>query len=148
MTLTKGGMTRELFEVFGNRKHEGLFAAFVNVRTEEIIPVPIGVEHIEFASRLLHLAPSDIKAHPDVASHLVASYLQVEMNKEGPIIVGVLTGVCGMNLGYGVRHMREDLEKAHALMLQFALAGDIPLAKPLRLSKIMYDFVKKARAVA
>jgi hypothetical protein len=148
MIATKEGMTRELFEVFGNRKQEGLFAAFVNVKTEEIIPVPIGVEHIEMAARLLHLAPSDIKAHPDVASHLVASYLQIEKSPAGLKIVGILTGVCGTNMGYGVRHERSDLEKAHALMLQFALNGEIPVAAPLKLNRILFEFVKKARAVA
>src|SRR3989344_7340493 len=91
---------------FGNRKIHGRLSVLVDTENRQIYVVPRNIEHIEFTRRLLslegyeevrlrarHLVPSHISILPDLNT------LDLEEK-----VKGFLTGVCGLEIAYGVKH--------------------------------------------
>ena len=124
-------LTRAMYDDYGDRKRPGNLSIITDVARKEIIAVPRDVEHIVFVARYLKVPREEFKANPALAARIVPTNISVENDS----VVGVVTGICGMELGFGVRHTEEDLQKAHNLALQFIAAGEYPV--DLKLNKII-----------
>jgi len=128
-------LTWELFEAFGGRKKAGLLSIFVDVKTGQLHPLPLKVEHVAFAARLLGTTVEAIKQKPEMAMHLVNSNIVVENGE----IVEVFTGISGLELHCNVKHYIADLKKAHGIIWVFINDGEIAVGK-IRVNKIVDTF--------
>lgn len=118
-------LTQPILEAYGGRKQKDFICVFVNVKTNEVIPVPINQEHINFAANILSVRRKDIISNPFLCSHLIPSIIQITNKK----IVAVVTGASGLEVGFKVKHKLEDLQKAHTLVWNFINLGDIEVGK-------------------
>jgi hypothetical protein len=105
-------LSKKTFERYGDRKKPGLITFLIDVDKESIYPVPKGMEHVGLACILAKTTRFVIETDPKVVSHLIPSTLEI---KEG-LLVSVLTGVSGLELGFKVKHKKGDLRKAHRLI--------------------------------
>ena len=123
-------LTREILEIFGDRKKEGRLSV---VTFEDLVyPVPKDREHIEFCSELV----VDPRKLPKVIpSHI--NYSQIEQEYE---IISIITGESGIEQGYGIKHSKKDLEIAHQRVLRFINEGEV-LIHPNLESRIVYDYI-------
>jgi hypothetical protein len=124
-------LTHALLEDYGDRKKPGNLSVVTDVLRGIITPVPRDVEHIVFVARYLKVTKEQFKDQPALAARIVPTNIQIENGT----VVGVVTGICGMELGLGVRHTPDDLQKAHNLVMQFIAAGEFPAN--LRLNKVI-----------
>ena len=84
---------------------------------------------------------NEIRENPHIASHLMPSTIEID-NEEN--ITGVITGISGAEMGYGVRHTEEQLETGHAMILKFIIDGELPISPSFKNKKI-YKFVERKR---
>ena len=111
---------------FGGRKNQNYTCVIVNVQNKEIYGVPRNMEHIDFLCKLLSMdnikeGRDYIKNNPKCAAHLVPSIIELRDN----MVYRVITGVSGAEIGYNVRHTKEQLEQALSLVLIFIENGEI-----------------------
>lgn len=118
------------------RKKGGLISVMVNVETKEVIPIPRNVEHVDFTSALLGMERDDLRNDPSRAARWIPSNIEVL----GDEVIGVITGVSGLELGFRVRHTRADLQAAHDRVIQWVLEGELYVVEPLEKSEIVYRF--------
>ncbi|MBS3174918.1 hypothetical protein J4440_03495 [Candidatus Woesearchaeota archaeon] len=125
MTKPINRLTWKVIEKYGNRKYQGLLTFFVNVTTEEIFPVPVDIEHIDFICKLINFDNrNELRQNPFAAMHLVPSTIHI--NDDG-YIDSVITGVSSLEMGAGVRHSKENIKKAHKLIHDFISNGELPI---------------------
>ena len=135
------GLKESMVEKLGNRKDSGLLNLIIDVNKEELYIVPHIKEHIEIAAALLKKDKREFLNDSFLGSHLIPSTIEI---KNGEII-GVLTGVSGMEMGYGFLHTYEQLEKAHTLSLLFIGNGENPKNKGFK-DRIIYKYTLKKAA--
>lgn len=123
-------ITSEDYKKYSNRKKPGRISVLVNTRSEAVYLVPIGEEHIDFAGRI---------ARKEDYPHLVPSHVDTEIQDSEPVIVGVVTGVCGLEIKLGVRHRIEDLEKAHDLTWRLINDSDLKVGR-IRKNRIVIRY--------
>jgi len=138
---TVSALTWGLYNNYGGRKKPGYLSVIVDVEHEIIYPVPLDVEHIEFISKnILNVSKEDVTANPLLAEKLIPSIIEIDdISRE---VRGVLTGISGVEIGFGVRHSMKDLEKAHAMVLDFIANGEIRMADNFN-AKISPKYSKK-----
>lgn len=132
-------LTWSILETYGGRKQAGFISVFVNMKTNEVIPIPIGQEHIEVASDILGATKEDILFNPSICAHLIPGIIQLTNKK----IVAVVTGASGMEIGYNVRHYVTDVQKAHTIIWSFITSGEIPVGQLLE-NRIIRKYTIKA----
>lgn len=102
----------------------------------KVYPIPSDIEHVAFASFFLNKEIADIKADPATAQQLVPSIIIIRNDK----VVGVATGVSGLEIGYNVRHSREALEATHQLVWQFVRKGELSVSESLEEDRVIYKY--------
>src|SRR3989344_2610091 len=112
---------------FGNRKIHGRLSVLVDTEAKQIYVVPRNIEHIEFTRRLLSLGNyEEVRLR---ASHLIPSHISILPDLNTPDleerVKGFLTGISGLEIGYGVRHTKESLLMAHELTKKFINHGSL-----------------------
>ncbi|MBI4150574.1 hypothetical protein HY492_00450 [Candidatus Woesearchaeota archaeon] len=120
-------LTWALFSRFAGRKGNAL-SFLVDTATGAIQMVPQDAEHIDFAATLLECEREDIRNDPKRASHLVPVVVEY-LNDE---LLGMLVGTSGMEIAYGVRHSKNQLDRAQALAHGFLEDGEVPLAQAFK----------------
>ncbi|OYT32566.1 hypothetical protein DRJ22_00060 [Candidatus Woesearchaeota archaeon] len=122
-------LTYSLINQYGNRKKPGRLSILVNVEEKKIYAVPRKIEHIDYAKQF------NIEL-----SKLIPVHIDTKLNENGlEEIIGLVTGVSGMEIGYGIRHSKKDLEEAHKLAKDFIENGELPIKK-LEEDKIIYKY--------
>ena len=136
-------LTWAVINQFLGRKNANALGVVTNVKTLEVFPVPQGTEHKDFVPTLLGIDTGDLQDNPSLAEHIIPSIIEFEQGTSNPyVIIGVLTGVSGLEIGLGVRHVKQDLEKAHAQVIKFAANGDFDVSDNIK-SVINYKYSKK-----
>jgi len=136
-----GALTQDIVNHFSGRKREGLIALIVNVRDKTIQPIPYSKEHIDFVCSLLTLeSREELKKNPQIASHLIPSYIELKEIMGELTVVKIFTGMSSTEMVAKVWHTQSDLKKAHKLAHEFVENGDFPLLNPLEEEAIMGDF--------
>ncbi|MBW2981992.1 hypothetical protein KY343_03875 [Candidatus Woesearchaeota archaeon] len=105
-------LSKDVIQEFGGRKQAGVIALIIDVKEKKIYPVPHNLEHVDFAALLLDKKKGELKKNPQLAARLIPSTISIEEGK----IVGVLTGVSGLEIGLKVKHKSSDLENAHGMV--------------------------------
>ncbi len=109
------------------RKKPDQLCVVTNTEENLIYPVPIEIEHIDFVSRLLGF---NIRNVPEKASKIVPSNIFIKLRGINDVIdnvTGMDTGISGMEIGHGLRHHAEQLEKADSLVEEFVRKGELPV---------------------
>src|SRR3989338_4156068 len=91
------------------RKNPNQLCCIVNLRDEKIYPVPVEIEHVDFAGLVLGERLQD---NPSCADRIIPSNLAI--NTVDRFVTGIVTGVSGMEIGYNVRHRSGDVGLAHS----------------------------------
>jgi len=131
MPRTYESLTHSLLNSFGDRKKPGRLSIFVDVEEERIYAVPRETEHIDYAKKLNVDYDKLIPVHIDTEN-----YDGLER------VVGVVTGVSGLEISGRVRHLASDLEKAHELAWDFIKKGEISVGE-VEEDRINYKYAKK-----
>ncbi len=121
------------FSVLNNsigRKSATALSFFCDVLNNTILMVPKDSEHIDFAAIVLNTTPDDIRQEPSVAAHLVPVVLEFTPNHD--FVTGMLTGTSGMEIAFGVKHTKEQLDRAHGMAVAFVQNGDVPFAEQVK----------------
>lgn len=108
------------------RKKPDQLCVVTDTEKKLVYPVPVKIEHIDFVSSFLGF---DIRNIED-ASKIVPSNIFIKFSGVNDIIDNVTemdTGVSGMEIGYGLRHYPEQLEKANSLVEEFVRKGELPV---------------------
>ncbi|MEM4336463.1 MAG: hypothetical protein QXG86_00465 [Candidatus Woesearchaeota archaeon] len=124
------------------RKKSNQLCVVVNTQSNLIYPVPINIEHIDFASKILGFPLGE---NLEDASKIVPSNIFISATGINDIIdkvIKVETGISGMEIGYGLRHTYEQLQKAHNLVKNFVLSGEVPVSLSLE-EKIITKYAIK-----
>jgi len=111
------------------RKKENQLCLIVDTKEEKIYPVPVKIEHIDFASRIIGYK---ITENLEDASKIVPSNIIMGvsgMNDISYVVEQIITGVSGMEIGYRLRHSHQQLEKAHELVRKFVDDGEFQKSK-------------------
>jgi len=111
------------------RKKENQLCLIVDTKEEKIYPVPVKIEHIDFASRIIGYK---ITENLEDASKIVPSNIIMGvsgMNDISYVVEQIITGVSGMEIGYRLRHSHQQLEKAHKLVRKFVDDGEFQKSK-------------------
>ena len=138
---TASSLTWGLYNAYGGRKKPGYLAVVVNLKENVIYPIPTNEEHADFISkRILGTSKNELSMHPEWAEKIIPSIIEID-DISGKV-KGVLTGVSGVEIGYRVRHDKEDIEKAHAKVIEFLKNGEIPFAEGFR-AIIQYKYARK-----
>ncbi len=117
-------LTLDTYIRYGNRKKPGRISFLVDVGTETIYPVPREIEHIDYAMEILGEAPL-----PDNCKRLVPSHIDTQLCDSIPRVVGVITGVSGLEISLGIKHTRDDLRRAHDTIWNLINQGEIGISK-------------------
>ncbi len=134
-------LSTNLYDVYGGRKKPGYMSVVVNLKEGLIYPVPLNQEHDAFVSkRILDVPLGELRENPGMAEKIIPSIIEIDEIKGE--VLGVLTGVSSLEMGSGVRHFRDDLEKAHAMVLEFVEKGDFPKSRDFT-QKIQYKYAHK-----
>jgi len=112
---------------FINRKAHSLFSVLCDTKTGLIYPVPANMEHVDWSAIILSTSSEGIQNNPDIASHIIPVIFQLDAFQEH--VESVLTGTSGLELGYGVRHTKDQLEIGNTMALEFIAKGDFPLSE-------------------
>ena len=134
---TYNKLTWKLFDEFGDRKATGFLSLIIDVHNGVIYLVPHELEHIEFVSKLLNVDKKELKKNPEMAINLIPSMISVNHDDEAS---GIITGVSGMELGYWITHIKEEMEIAHLLSHKFVDAGEIPKKQSLDKDVIIFKY--------
>lgn len=130
-------ITKEIFYAFGGRKHEGILSVIIDVRSGKVFLVPHTMEHISAACELLGVSKKQLEANPLLAQDLVPVNILVRDD----LVVGVLNGRSGMEMGYKVTHPKQSLDRAHVLIWDIiaksANKGGIGIGQ-IEIDKIFY----------
>lgn len=121
-------LTVDIKVTFGDRKQKGLLSLLYDARKKAFIPIPTNIEHIEIAAELLKKTKNQIIENPDLAGHLIPVNIFFKDEK----IVEILVGISGIEMGYKVRHSKEDLVKAYEASWDFIKNGDFAISKELK----------------
>jgi len=134
-------LTWALYNSFGGRKKPGYLSVVVDLKTKTIYPVPLGKEHVKFvAENLLGISEDELSNDTSLAMRIIPSI--IEIDGIAGEVKGVLTGVSGVEIGYRVRHLKQDIEKAHGLVIGFIEQGEIPLSEGFK-ARIEYKYAVK-----
>jgi len=118
-----------IFNNYGNRKKPGRISIVIDLDEEKIYPVPRKVEHLDFAK-------DKFLEH----ERIIPSHIDLEPNGCGlEKVVGIITGISGLEISGGVRHKKEDLEKAHAISWDFVKNGEIKIGD-VKEDEVVYKY--------
>ncbi len=120
-------LTWEIVNKFVGRKRPNAIALICDTNTQEVYVVPHEIEHVDFAGLLLGVTQNEIRANPSIASHLVP--VTIELNNMHDEVMGMQTGTSGMELGFRVRHSRQQLTTAQAMAQAFIFTGEVPVSE-------------------
>ena len=122
MTKRYNVLTWALFNAYGGRKKQGLLSFLYDSNENCFIPVPRNMEHVDFVSKLLNLEKEELQIH---AKHIIPVNIVVEYD----VIVAMVIGVSGMEIGFNVRHSKKDLKNAEKAAVNFVISGELPVAE-------------------
>ncbi len=91
-----------------DKKDGGHLFLFYNANNRKVTLIPKRLNHVDLVSRLLDVDLIDITNSSIDVSYLVPVTLSINENK----YESALVGVSSMEMGYGVRHKKEDLINA------------------------------------
>lgn len=121
-------LTYGLLSSNGDRKKPGRLSILVDLVEDKIYAVPCDIEHIDFAREILGFGPEE---NGKRYTKLIPSHIDC-VKKDGlEIVAGVITGVSGIEIGYGVRHRKEDVSLANVKTLDFVAKGDVEISRDL-----------------
>ncbi len=123
-------LTLEIEEKFGDRKKPGMISFIYDAEKDEFAIVIQNKEHIETAAEILKVKKSDIERNPDIASHLIPINIIIKNNEIKEIIIGVSS----IELGYHVRHSKEDLVKARDATWELVRSSEYQIPKNIKIN--------------
>ena len=123
-------LTLEIEEKFGDRKKPGMISFIYDAEKDEFAIVIQNKEHIETAAEILKVKKSDIERNPDIASHLIPINIIIKNKKIKEIIIGVSS----IELGYHVRHSKEDLVKARDATWELVRSSEYQIPKNIKIN--------------
>ena len=103
------------------RKNPNQLCLILDLRdtNQDIYPVPVEIEHVDFVSVLVG---EEIRNNPELAQKIIPSNLIIDsLDKK---VTSIVTGVCGMETAFNVRHLYDDLWKAHNIVKGFINLGE------------------------
>ncbi len=115
---------------------EGMIRLVVDTARKLIYPLPRNINNLAFVAALLKIKPELLLANKALTTHLVPSVIKIKDNKE---VIGILTGISSMELGYHVTHHKATIDLAHALVKDFITYGEIPEAPHIE-RQVIYKF--------
>jgi hypothetical protein len=125
------------------RKQALSLGLVTNVVDGKIYTMPQEIEHKDFVPALIGATKEMLVENPSLAERIIPSIVEFgyddELNLE---IVGLLTGVSGMEIGFRVRHTRADLEFAHRLVLEYLREGEFHISSKFQ-AAINYKYAKQ-----
>lgn len=121
-------LTFGILENFGRRKKANYLGLVCDTKNMKIYPVPVNVEHIEWALNIIGggYSREAILRNSSLISHLVPAIVVFDPGLE--IVEGSIIATSGMEIGFGVRHTSEQINEATSLVDAFIRNGEIPLA--------------------
>lgn len=115
------------------RKQAEQLCLIVDTHTQLVYPVPVDLEHIDFATLLLK--GKDIRNNPEEAKELVPSNIIIDITNK--IVNSITTGnISGMELAFNVRHSTYAIDRAHTRALGFIRDGEIKVSEILKEKKV------------
>lgn len=131
-------LTLDLVGKYGNRKCEGMICFLYDSRQVAFLPIPVDVEHADFIAKMIGCSKRELR-EIDI-SYLIPVILTLNLEGE---INGLLVGVSGLEIGYGVRHLLSDLEETLMQALKFVKNGEVPVSKDIKIEVIKKYSIKK-----
>jgi len=136
-------LSQAVVDQFIGRKKALSLSVVVKVDKLEVFPIPQGIEHVDYVPIILGVEREDIEQNPALAEKIIPAVIEFWYGEQLNLIVkSVFTGFSGLEIGFGVRHERVDLESAHARVLQFVEEGDFEKAPDFQ-HHIQYRYAKK-----
>lgn len=120
-------ITLDTYLKYGNRKKDGRISFFVDTRNDSVYLVPRDIEHIEFVKYIAKLHDY---------SRIIPTHVDTELHGDELFVIGILTGVSGLEIKLNVRHSHEDLEIAHDVTWNLINSSDVKVGK-LRENRIV-----------
>ena len=130
-------LTLDNYLKYGDRKVPGRISLFVNSPNAETYFVPIDTEHIVLAKYLV------AKSYARILSDLVPVHIDTQLDAGEPCITGIITGASGMEIGYGVRHSLDELQRAHGRGKELVMMAHLYHTEPLNENVIRRYMIKK-----
>jgi len=122
---------------FFPRKKEDQLCLLVNTENKEIYAVPVEEEHISCALRILNTSIDELI---EKGSILVPSNIRLNIYEHPNFVYSLVIGVSGLEMRYGVRHTKKQIDRAHELMYNFLRKGEFNIN--LSEDKRIYRFCK------
>jgi len=118
---------------YGDRKKPGRISLLCDLEADEIYFVPKEIEHIDFAKILDDQNKRNYEK-------LIPSHVDILYDGEIKVI-GVITGVCGLEEKLGIRHYKRDLVTAHRKIFDILSISNLKVE--LSENTIVKRYVKK-----
>ena len=121
-------LTSALMESHGNRKKPGRLSVLTNVLGYQngIYVVPREIEHIDFLCKIVGVDIDYVVANSERFNNFIPSHIDTGLEVDGfSVVCGLITGISGLEEGYGRRHIRSDLLTAHQVAREFILSGEL-----------------------
>src|SRR3989344_3645729 len=115
----------------GNRKKAGRLSIFVDTPNNLVYPVLRNYEHAEVAPFILGVSSEHLYEEPTLGERLIPVHLDLDYTDT---VSEMITGICGFEDIYGIRHSLEDLVSAQECSIQFVEEGELPYKNPLTLT--------------
>lgn len=125
-----GKLTPDIVKQFGNRKKPGRVSVVTDMDTLNVFLVPHSMEHIDFITKKLRI--SDCR-------RIIPTHIDMILDHEQERVGELITGVSGVEQGYGVRHTREDIDMAHNIVYSAVQRGEFYFARDYKDRK-EYEF--------
>lgn len=117
---------------FIGRKKALMLAVVTNITTNEIFPVPSNFEHVDYVPKILGVSKLDLIDDISLAKCIIPSIIEFDYDEDFLIVKSLVIGVSGLEIGFRLRHKKEDLEKGHKLVLDFIKNGEFRLSENFR----------------
>lgn len=122
--------THAVVSNFIGRKGPALISFFCDTIAGKVILVPQGYEHIDWAAEILRTDRDELQKNPAFASHLIPVVIDLDpMHDE--VRSGVI-GTSGMEIAYGVRHTKGQLDRAEQIATAFIVTGELRVSPSFR----------------
>ena len=134
-------LTWSAITLHGNRKKAGRFSIFVDTLKNKVYPVLINYEHAQVAPFILGVSADQLHEEPSLGATLIPVHLDLDYTET---VSEIVTGICGFEDIYGIRHRLEDLIIAQERSVQFVKEGEVGYKDPLTLT-LRKDYVNKEK---
>ena len=121
-----------------NKRHHGELIArlIVDVKKQQILFVPSGMNHPEFLADYLKTTLLDIEQSPEKVNHFVGASLNIVSNQIIEIIVGISGLETWLRAFKKPFHLKSQINQARSVLINFIISNNIPLMKDYALRMV------------